>query len=133
MAGGSLDFVVSSYALHHLEAHQKESVIRQCERWLRPGGWFLNADLVVASDERVEGRIQQLRVAGVTARAAEDDERFATEKATRATLDELEAKEQDRPLPLPVDLDIARRAGLESAEVFWKEYREAVWGGPKDG
>jgi hypothetical protein len=41
----------------------------------------------------------------------------------------MEAREGDQPLPLAEDLALAREAGLR-VEVFWKEYREAVWGGP---
>jgi hypothetical protein len=126
-----LDAVISSYALHHLTAEDKHDVIAHCVDWLRPDGWFLNADLVVASDERVERRIQTIRVAGVTRPAAEGDGRFATADATRNYLDRLEAEGRDRPLPLGIDLALAHRAGLDSAEVIWKEYREAVWGGPK--
>ena len=28
------------------------------------------------------------------------------------------------------DLEIARSAGLDAVEVFWREYREVVYGGP---
>jgi ubiquinone/menaquinone biosynthesis C-methylase UbiE len=127
----SLDVVLSAFALHHLTGTEKKAVIAEALRWLKPGGWFVNADLVVAQSPEVERRIQELRVAGVTARAPDGDARFATQGATRAFLDQLEAAEQDQPLSLAADLELARAAGLSSVEVFWKEYREAVWGGPK--
>ncbi len=126
-----VDAVLSAYALHHLTAEEKQDVIGQALALLRPGGWFVNADLVVAQDRGVEQRIQELRVEGVVRRAGGEDPRFADAAATRFTLDELEAREADQPVPLARDLEIARQAGLESVEVFWKEYREVVYGGPR--
>jgi SAM-dependent methyltransferase len=131
LQAGSLDLVVSAYALHHLNADEKRTVIRKSLARLRPGGWFLNADLVVAGDPRVEERLQQLRVRGIVERARADDPRFRDFASTRKFLDELEANEHDQPLTLDEDLKLAREAGLTSVEVVWKEYREAVFGGPK--
>ena len=45
-------------------------------------------------------------------------------------MNDLEASEGDQPLTLEEDLRILRDCGV-AAEVFWKEYREAVIGGPK--
>ncbi len=126
----SADVVFSAYALHHLARNAKREVIAQACLWLKPGGWFLNADLVVARDPQVERRIQVLREAGIVSRA-NGDTRFLTLASTRDYLAQLEANEQDQPLTLEGDLEIAREAGLNSVEVFWKQYREAVWGGPK--
>ena len=109
---------------------EKSGLIAQSLVWLKPVGWFLNADLVVARDPRVELRIQTLREAGIVNRAG-GDARFETRSATRKYLADLERNERDQPLTLEDDLETAREAGLQSAEVFWKEYREAVWGGPK--
>ena len=130
-APGSLDAVVSAYALHHLTGAEKRDLIARALPWLRPQGWFLNADLTRAAAPAVEQRIQQLRVGGILERRAGDDPRFLDEATTRAFLDEMEAREQDRPQLLADDIATAREAGLDSAEVFWKEYREAVWGGPR--
>lgn len=128
---GPIDVVFSSYALHHLNADEKSGVIRQAVERLRSGGWFINADLVVSGDRVVEERIQKLRVEGIVSRTQGNDPRFRDEVATRAFLDQLEANEGDQPITLSEDLEIAWRAGLEHVEMFWKEYREAVYGGPK--
>lgn len=120
--------VLSSYALHHLDRADKERVVHHSLAFLEPGGWFLNADLIVASDPEVERRIQHLRVEGIV-RRARGDERFGSVDSTRAFLDELEANEGDQPLTLQEDLDVLRRAGLARAATCWAEYREAVTGG----
>jgi ubiquinone/menaquinone biosynthesis C-methylase UbiE len=129
LAPGAFDVVVSSFALHHLTADEKRDVLRKGVSCLRPAGWLVNADLVVSEWPEVEERIQALRVEGIVARAAGRDPRFVDPGAARAWLKEMEAREGDQPLPLAEDLALAREAGLR-VEVFWKEYREAVWGGP---
>jgi len=127
----SVDVILSAFALHHLSAEEKLAVLRNLAPCLKPGGWFLNADLVVAERPSVEERIQQLREEGIVRRAPPGDERSASASAVRAYLDGLEANEGDRPLTLLEDLRIVREAGFGGAEVLWKEYREAVIGGPK--
>ena len=106
-------------------------MIRQAVDLLEPGGWFVNADLIVARSPGVEARIQQLRVEGIMRRAAPGDRRFADEKTTRRFLDELEAEEGDQPVTLQQDLEIMTSAGLEEGCVLWLEYREAVTAGRK--
>jgi len=130
-AGESGELVYSSYALHHLTAEEKLGVVRDALSFLKAGGWFLNADLIVAADWHVEARIQEIRVQGIVRRSAGRDKRFASTVSTRGFLDDLEARDQDKPLSLGEDLRILREGGLESASVFWLEYREAVTGGFK--
>jgi ubiquinone/menaquinone biosynthesis C-methylase UbiE len=130
IAPGSMDAVVSAFALHHLGRAAKRDLMALALSWLKPGGWFLNADLVVARDAAVEERLQSLRAAGIVDRAR-GDARFPDAATTRAFLSALEVAEHDQPLPLENDLAAAREAGFTSPEVFWKEYRETVWGGRK--
>ncbi len=127
----TIDVVISSYALHHLNAQEKLAVLKSVVRAIRPGGWFLNADLVIADAPDIEQRIQEIRVEAITARAPANDGRFCSPEATRQYLDELEEMEQDRPQTLKQDIRILRESGIANAEVFWKELREAVTGGSK--
>ena len=122
----SVSAVVSSYALHHLSAEEKASVLRGITRTLHPGGWLLNADLVVNASPAVEEPIQRLRVRGIVERAAPEDGRFADERTTRRFLDELEAREGDQPLTLEEDLGLLRMAGFTDVATIWLEHREAV-------
>src|SRR5215470_15239339 len=45
---GTVDIVFSAYALHHLHRSDKEAVLREVVALLVPGGWFVNADLIIA-------------------------------------------------------------------------------------
>jgi tRNA (cmo5U34)-methyltransferase len=126
-----LDLIYTAYALHHLTSQEKLTVVRDVVGLLKRGGWFLNADLIVAADKLTEARIQEIRVAGIVGRAGGRDNRFLTASSTRAFLDDLEARDNDKPLTLAEDLKILRDAGLNNASAFWVEYREAVTGGFK--
>jgi len=125
------ELVYSAYALHHLTSQEKLALIQESLKFLKPGGWFLNADLVVAADPRIEERVQQIRVCGIVERAGGRDNRFADTTSTRAFLDDLEARDNDKPLTLPDDLQLLKDAGIQNASVFWAEYREVVIGGSK--
>jgi ubiquinone/menaquinone biosynthesis C-methylase UbiE len=128
----TFDVVISSYALHHLNAQEKLAVLKLVVRAIKPGGWFLNADLVMAEAPNVERRIQEIRVKAITDLAPAQDKRFYSTDATRQFLDDLEATEQDQPQTLNQDMRILRESGITNAEVFWKEYREVVIGGSKE-
>jgi len=125
------ELVYSAYALHHLTSQEKLALIQESLKFLKPGGWFLNADLVVAADPRIEERVQRIRVCGIVERAGGRDNRFSDTTSTRAFLDDLEARDNDKPLTLPDDLQLLKDAGIQNASVFWAEYREVVIGGSK--
>ena len=127
----AVDAVVSSFALHHLEPASKEALARASFSMLRPGGWFLSADIILAEDEYLEDLTQRLRVRGIVHRAAGQDERFRDEAGTRAFLMQMEERESDQPQPLAQDLTTLERVGFAHVGVFWRETREAVMGGMK--
>ncbi len=128
---GTADVVFSAYALHHLGRLEKERVLREVVQLLVPGGWFINADLIVADSPELESRLQELRVAGIVERAGGSDNRFADSVSTRRFLADLERKEADQPLTLAEDLALLRSSGLKNVSAFWLEHRELVSGGQK--
>src|SRR6266581_2614989 len=109
---GTVDVVFSAYALHHLSRPDKERVLRRVVELLVPGGWFVNADLIVADSPELENRLQEIRVAGIVERAGGSDNRFADSASTRRFLADLERKEADQPLTLAEDLEILRSSAL---------------------
>jgi ubiquinone/menaquinone biosynthesis C-methylase UbiE len=126
-----VDVVLSSYALHHLDRTEKETTMRDALALLKDGGWFINADLIVAETHEVEERIQVLRARGIVERAAGKDERFRDVESTRRFLRELEEAEGDQPITLREDLDVLGGAGFRNVATWWQEYREAVTAGRK--
>ena len=128
---GTIDVVFSAYALHHLTRPDKETVLRQVVELLVPGGWFVNADLIVSDSPELENRLQQIRIAGIVERAHGSDSRFVDSASTRRFLADLERKEADQPLTLAEDLELLRSSGLKNVSTFWLEYRELVNGEQK--
>jgi len=125
------DAVFSSYALHHLNHEEKREAVRHALRFLKPGGWLINADIVTHESKVIEERIQQLRVEGIVRRGHTTDPRFRDAASTRQFLDQLEATDADQPLTLAEDLQVFQEAGLIHSSVLWAEYREVVIGGRK--
>ena len=130
-APDGFDVAYSSYALHHLDRPEKTALVRDVLTLLRPGGWFVNADIIVAESPEVEARVQQLRVDGIVRRAAGGDPRFVDHETARSYLDEMEAYSGDQPVTLAEELRVLREGGLRDAAVYWLEYREAVTAGRK--
>src|SRR6476469_1584149 len=128
---GMADIVFSAYALHHLGRPDKERVLREVVELLVPGGWFINADLIIADSPELESRLQELRIAGIVERAGGSDNRFPDSASTRQFLADLERKEADHPFTLAEDLALLRSSGLKNVSAFWLEYRELVSGGQK--
>ena len=128
---GMADIVFSAYALHHLGMPDKERVLREVVELLVPGGWFINADLIIADSPELESRLQELRIAGIVERAGGSDNRFPDSASTRQFLADLERKEADHPLRLAEDLALLRSSGLKNVSALWLEYRELVSAGQK--
>lgn len=125
----AVDVVFSAYALHHLSRPEKDAVLGHVLEFLVPGGWFVNADLIIAESPQLESRIQQIRIAGIMERAGRADSRFLNSALTRQFLADLELQEADQPLTLAEDLAMLRNHGLKNVAAFWLEYRELVSGG----
>jgi len=125
----SADAVVSSYALHHLDAQEKAELFSRCRALLKAGGWFLNADLVTEEDEFLETLTQQMRVAGIVDRARGRDARFSDAAATRRFLDDLQRNECDQPRKLADDLRTVEQCGYRHVTLLWMDTREVVYGG----
>ncbi len=52
----SVDVVISNYALHHLLDADKGRVVRAAYDWLRPGGQFINADMMLGRGTTAQDR-----------------------------------------------------------------------------
>lgn len=57
LPAGSVDLVVSNFALHHLTDADKKALVQRARRWLRPGGRIVIADTMFG-----RGRTKQDRV-----------------------------------------------------------------------
>ena len=75
-------------------------MLQQVVSLLAPGGWFVNADLIIADSPELESRLQEMRVAGIMDRAKNSDNRFPDLASTRQFLANLEKNESVNRSPL---------------------------------
>ncbi len=109
LESGSLDLVVSNYALHHLSNGDKRAVLAQAYDWLRPGGQLVIGDMMLgrgtASGDReiIAAKVRAMVVRGPAGwwRIVKNLWRFA-----------LRVKE--KPLPIPAWEAMVSSAGFEN-------------------
>jgi tRNA (cmo5U34)-methyltransferase len=118
---GGYDAVLSSLALHHLatDAH-KRNFYRSIYENLNPGGVFYNADVVLASNDFLQGIYM------------DEWRRFMSHSISK---EEIEGKwipkyqEEDRPAKLIDQLEWLTEIGFVDVDVIWKCFNFAVYGG----
>lgn len=129
--------VVSSLAIHHLDAAGKQRLYRDMAAALAPGGALVIADLVEAATE--EGR--RISAAHWDAAVRErsrlrfGDERALDEFRRRRWnyYDDPDADPDDQPSPLLDQLRWLETAGLERADVHWLRAGHAIFSARKPG
>ena len=117
--GGPYDAVVSALSIHHLPDPAKRALFRRVHAVLRPGGWFVDADNVLAPTPALaaadrKGWIVRVRRSGIA-----DAELAAALRRTR--LDVL--------APLSDQLAWLRAAGFDEVDCRYKWLHFAVFGG----
>jgi tRNA (cmo5U34)-methyltransferase len=118
----SIDAVISSMAIHHLNDARKRELFGEIFAQLAPGGWFLNYDpvstpdpVVVEAWHRVEDRRDPSAAAKREHRSLEEQLRW--ENHTRYMI------------PLDPQVGYLREAGFEGVDVYWRELDYAIYGG----
>jgi SAM-dependent methyltransferase len=108
--------IVSALALHHVDGRRcKLGLYRACREALRPGGVLVNADCCPAEAPR-------LAAAQFAAWRAHIERSFPSGEVERWFA---AWAEEDHYQPLPVELQLLRRAGL-TPEVVWRRGAFAV-------
>ncbi|MBI0583801.1 MAG: class I SAM-dependent methyltransferase [Methanomassiliicoccus sp.] len=118
---GPYDVVMSSLALHHLVTdHDKREVYRKIHDALRPGGQFFNADIVLGSDEEMQ-EMYMTRW-----------KEFMYLSFPKEEIDHQQVpryRREDSPARLVDHLLWLNEAGFRGADVVWKYFNFAVYGG----
>ncbi|MBN2625132.1 MAG: class I SAM-dependent methyltransferase [Spirochaetales bacterium] len=115
------DGVISSLALHHLETDRvKADFFNRIYNSLKRGGVFLNADVVLASEENLQQSYMKKwrNYMGRSVPEREIEEVWLTKY-----------RQEDRPAPLTDQMTWLERAGFTKREIIWKYYNFAVYGG----
>lgn len=131
---GGLDLynaVLSSLAIHHLDAAGKQALYADIYQMLLPGGAFLIADLVLPVGEHALAVAADEWEAAVRQRAMELDGNLAAyDFFTREGWNYLRYPDpMDMPSPLSDHLRWLEAAGYQDLNVFWVYAGHAIWGG----
>jgi len=123
---GPYDAIVTALAIHHLADDEKRRLILDSVRALRPGGLFLNSDLVAGETAAEQEALESLEFLALRARGIPDDE--IQERMQRH-------RENDTPARLSDQLAWLREAGCREVWVPWRHLRQALMVGirPADG
>ncbi|MBN1312076.1 MAG: class I SAM-dependent methyltransferase [Anaerolineae bacterium] len=116
---GSVDGVVSSFAIHHARGEEEYlSLYQKIRSWLAPQGVFACCDVIEGGNAgwthvNEEGWKDHLR--SVSFEEEQIDHIFANYHS------------EDTPISLPQHLTLLKQAGFASVDVLWKKYNFGVY------
>jgi tRNA (cmo5U34)-methyltransferase len=126
--------VVSSLAIHHLDADEKQELYQDIFRILGPGGVFLIADLIEPASTLGTELAANEWDSSVRQRALEIDgslDKFNIFKQEAWNLFRHPDPDFDKPSPLLDQLKWLETAGFSAVDVFWMKAGHAIFGGQK--
>jgi tRNA (cmo5U34)-methyltransferase len=119
---GSYDLAISSLALHHIVTDEdKKWIYQRIFNALSPGGAFLNADIVLGSDDCLQGLYMEKWI------------EFLHRSFTQEEVDGLLRRycQEDFPAKMIDHLRWLNEVGFRDVDVIWKGYNYTVYGGKR--
>lgn len=108
---GSLDLVVTNYALHHLSNADKRDVLVQAHGWLRPGGQLVIGDMMLGRGTATgDGAIIAAKVRAMAVRGPAGWWRILK------NLWRFALRVKEKPLPVSAWEQLVETAGFESVQ-----------------
>jgi len=112
LSPGSVDLIVTNYALHHLRDADKAELMRRSHRWLRPGGQLVIGDMMFGRGGNPDDRaIIASKVQGMLRRGPAGWWRIA-KNVWRFSL-----RLGEKPLPVARWESLVRQAGFQDVTV----------------
>ncbi len=123
----SFDFIVSSFAIHHLEFSQKKQLFKRIFEIMNPKGYFLNIDVVTSINENYYEWYYDLWKEWIV-----DRQKFLNlKKSFEQVPEEARGKSENHYDPLQVHLKALRSVGFSEVECHYKYGVFAIYGGKK--
>ncbi|MEO6887336.1 MAG: class I SAM-dependent methyltransferase, partial [Jatrophihabitantaceae bacterium] len=120
----ALDAIVTSLCVHHLPDDRKQSLFGEILDRLKPGGWYLNYDPVIAEDPDVEATWQRVN--------DRLDPEAAHKRQHRSSQEQARHENHVRyMIPLARQVDYLRSAGFVGVDVYWKHLENVIYGGSR--
>lgn len=117
--GADYDLIISGLSIHHLDHAGKRALYRRIQQALKPGGLFLNRDIVYGATARLSRQYEALWRAFVRSCGADD----------AAMLERYQA--EDIPAPVADHLAWLQEAGFVEVGCHWQYLNFAIFGGQK--
>ncbi len=117
VASGPWDVVLSALAIHHLADDEKRRLVLDSVRALRPGGIFLNGDLVAGETLAEQEALTGLEVEAMRSRGIPEEE--IQDRLRRH-------RENDTPARLSDQVAWLREAGCHEVWVPWRHLHQAL-------
>ena len=121
---GPFDFVISSFAIHHLAPDEKEALFRYAYSLLDKGGLFANIDVVVPPGDKLEGYYLKMWTDWIDANA-DEKERYINVPG------EYKSNPDNHPDTLTAQLRALESVGFTSVDCYHKFGVFAMFGGIK--
>ncbi len=124
---GSFDFIVSSFAIHHLDISQKKQLFKRIFEIMNPNAYFLNIDVVTSIHEDYSEWYYELWKEWIV-----DRQKFLNlKKSLEQVPEEARKKSENHYDPLMVQLEALRSIGFLEIECHYKYGVFAIYGGKK--
>jgi tRNA (cmo5U34)-methyltransferase len=123
----SFDFILSSLAIHHLDREQKEALFEYVFSRLKPGGMFVNIDVVRAPTAPLEDMYQALWMEWIICNC----DPSKREKLAQVP-QQYRENPDNKPDSLITQLRALERTGFKNVDCYYKFGIFAIFGGLKD-
>ncbi len=117
--GIGYDLILSGLSIHHLEDRHKQDLYRRIYLALRPGGLFLNRDVIRGATERLD--VNYIRLWRAYIRSMGEDDAACMERYHA----------EDCPASVEDQLEWLRKAGFVDVGCHWQRINYAIFGGHK--
>jgi len=121
------DFIVSSFAIHHLRHKEKRALFAQIQQLLNTGGFFLNLDTVQPDHPVYETFYNEVWRDWLHQR----QEQFLLDEDILTTPERAKAKPENQYEPLSVQIRFLEEVGFNDVECFYRAGMFAMYGGRK--
>lgn len=124
---GSFDLVMSSLAIHHLNREDKTSLYKYVFSCLKPGGHFINIDVVLAPTDELENWYMQVWEEWIVRRKAEGK----TDRDFTDIVRRYHENPDNVPDTLSFQLKALEETGYAHVDCFYKHGVFVIFGGRK--
>jgi tRNA (cmo5U34)-methyltransferase len=122
------DIAVSSLAIHHLTMDEKSRFFRTVNAQLRPGGYFINIDVVLPPTDSLDGWYMKLWEEWMDGKRTELRQ---YDEPSSDVIVRYRNGEENQPDTLDDQMDALREAGFRDADCYYKYGIFVVYGGVK--